>query len=812
MKKNTSKLEEEKESKELDKKEKVEKEEKLTKEEGEKTENEKKEPENLENSPKENKEKIAQEAKTTEEFKEKPKEEQFPKKSLLPANKAPEKEKMGDKEKSLDELWKEVEEARKKYVEADYKKSKIENRLKKVFGSFLKEKGEKYKIDDELEEHRASYDEALEKHKGAALADAKKRKVSKQELQEILKVYLIEKELTFQDTRVQVKLENQEGKFSGFIKDQAQELVEKYRKMPLAKKIAFGTVLGFVSAGAVYAGGTAAGLAGAAITAKRVFGGLVTGTSVSLGFEARSRKKAEKKIEKKMEEFGEKLSKVEEELNLKSEEGGISEGTIERERLQLLEGRITEEIKEVTSEERLKVIKNQNSRHLIYGIAAGIAGAVVAPKIFSYISEFIHAGHFPGHGGGLEPNEPKVSQPTVTPETPVSKVPVPENAPSQGGLTSEVEAGEGKIIFEVKEGDSLWKFIGEQLEEYEGFSELAAEQKTYVLDALKDQVAEAPEKFGLENPDILEVGQKIDLTELFEGSENNLAEFMEEAKNLSPEQLENIKEYNGEELEIEEEDGSEEKIQEKTSAPAAEETASPNKEAEIKTPETAATSEAPTAAEASATPETSTIPEAPAPASETLPAPETGPEETTPPKETPQVTPEPAKTETLSGSPAAEPANEAPAASEKPPTLEFEGEVEGAAEKLSQSGLGQYLSLEEQKSFLKRGEDFDFEKFAENFGRKVMREEEIWKVVSQSDSREVFNGNALEGKGFTEDQIRSVQKWLIEIQGNFQGYIEGPSGLDLTNADRYAPQKGMPLKKWFEEMLRLAAKKTDSLS
>lgn len=807
MKKNTSKLEEEKESKELDKKEKVEKEEKLTKEEGEKTENEKKEPENLENSPKENKEKIAQEAKTTEEFKEKPKEEQFPKKSLLPANKAPEKEKMGDKEKSLDELWKEVEEKRKKYLEKDFQHSKISSRLKSIFGSFLKEKGEKNQSEEELEKYRKDYQMALRNHQEAV--SVKKETLSEAEILKIAENYLREN-LTTADTLTQIKIENQEGKFSGFMKNHAQEWVEKYRKMPLAKKIAIGAAFSLVSAGAVYATPMLFGFAGAAITAKRVFGGLVTGTSVSLGFEARSRKKAEEKIQDKIKDL--EPSKVKEDLKLEGEEGETVKKAIEMERLQLLEGMINDSIKKVTSEENLRIIKNRNSRHLIYGIAAGTAGAVVAPKIFSYISEFIHADHSPSHWGGLEPSESAVPQGVATPETPVSKVPIPENAPSQEVPTSEVGVDENEIIIGVEKGDTLWRMTYNQLlEKFPSFKELPEEGRTYFISCCLEEMKKNLEEFGLKDPDLLQPGQKINFTPLFD-SENKLADFMEAAKNLSPEQLENIKEYNGEELEIEEEDVSEKENQEKASAPAAEETASPNKEAEIKTPETPAKSEVPTAAETSATPETSTAPEAPAPAPETPPAPETGPEETIPPKETPQVAPESAKTETLSGSPVGEPTSEAPVASEKPPTLEFEGEVEGAAEKLSQSGLGQYLSLEEQKSFLKRGEDFDFEKFAENFGRKVMREEEIWKVVSQSDSREVFNGNALEGKGFTEDQIRSVQKWLIEIQGNFQGYIEGPSGLDLTNADRYAPQKGMPLKKWFEEMLRLAAKKTDSLS
>ena len=93
-------------------------------------------------------------------------------------------------------------------------------------------------------------------------------------------------------------------------------------------------------------------------------------------------------------------------------------------------------------------------------------------------------------------------------------------------------------------GDSVWKMIDRQLQgRYEGFSKLDPAIQAHIIDALKDKVANDPSSFGLENIDEINVGQEVDLSNLFK-DESDITDMFYQAESLNPEELKNITENN----------------------------------------------------------------------------------------------------------------------------------------------------------------------------------------------------------------------------------------------------------------------------
>jgi len=97
----------------------------------------------------------------------------------------------------------------------------------------------------------------------------------------------------------------------------------------------------------------------------------------------------------------------------------------------------------------------------------------------------------------------------------------------------------------AQKGDSLWKMIERQLEARygEGFTSLDSARKTYIIDAIKDKIAENPTKFGLTDIDKIKVGQKIDFTDIFK-NEKEINIIFTKADNLTALQIKNIAQNN----------------------------------------------------------------------------------------------------------------------------------------------------------------------------------------------------------------------------------------------------------------------------
>jgi hypothetical protein len=442
-----------------------------------------------------------------------------------------------EKKQKIEKLWQEVEKNRKEYLEKDYENNTGLARVKNFFGSFLKKDkdGAGFQSEKELAKYRAYYDNSLLEHKKAVLEDAKFRGVSGKELLDIAKIYQVEANMNLVDIHDQVKKENQEGKIVDFVKEHSKKWIEKYNKLSKSEKITVGIAFGLAGAGAVYAGGATAMIVGSAIATKRILMGVITGTSVALGFEAYGKKKTAEKIQKEMEDLKKKMGEMSEE-----------------EKFKILEGFIDKDIQD--EDRKIDKIKNKNLRHLAYGVAAGIA----ASGAWSYVESIF--GDVPKGGGGGQNiptgESPVPEAPEVAEQVPKAAVPLSGEAELRGTETgpeieqtvsestveeTEIPGTEG-VIVEVQKGNPLCKIIGKQLEGYEGYADLNEAQKTYVIDALKDKVAANPETFGLENIDKLEIGQKIDLSEIFQ--DNQPENLITEAQDLNSEQMQSILENN----------------------------------------------------------------------------------------------------------------------------------------------------------------------------------------------------------------------------------------------------------------------------
>ena len=74
---------------------------------------------------------------------------------------------------------------------------------------------------------------------------------------------------------------------------------------------------------------------------------------------------------------------------------------------------------------------------------------------------------------------------------------------------------------------------------YDSFAGLNEAQQTYIIDAIKDKVAADPQSFGLTDVDVLEVGQELDLSSIFNDADN-VTEVFSNASELSKEAMDAI--------------------------------------------------------------------------------------------------------------------------------------------------------------------------------------------------------------------------------------------------------------------------------
>ena len=146
-------------------------------------------------------------------------------------------------------------------------------------------------------------------------------------------------------------------------------------------------------------------------------------------------------------------------------------------------------------------------------------------KLFSSASEI-----FTHHGENM-----------VVPQAGVLHEVVHQPPPIEGAVENTME---------VKSGDSVWKIVDRQLEGRGYFKEMAGSpeeimaKKTYIIDAIKDEIVKDPKSFGITSGDADKImaGEKINLSSFFEKNTSNvkLSSIIEKAQGIGKEDIASI--------------------------------------------------------------------------------------------------------------------------------------------------------------------------------------------------------------------------------------------------------------------------------
>ncbi len=231
--------------------------------------------------------------------------------------------KEAEKNPELEKLEREVEEARKKYAESDYKVTNTFAKLKNFFGRTFNNDPA---VNSDTVYYYKNYRKALgelrefrvqsikEKYSGTdnspARGEEEKMQELKKEVGELIAYFNKDEKLNLYDARTNARAEAREGKSMETIVKKSSEIINWYRKLNWKKKLAFSGLLLVGGVGATMA--ATAGIAGGAGVAtfivgakigQRIVGGATTGVGATLGLESLARRKEEKKSEKNKKEL-----------------------------------------------------------------------------------------------------------------------------------------------------------------------------------------------------------------------------------------------------------------------------------------------------------------------------------------------------------------------------------------------------------------------------------------------------------------------------------------------------------------------------
>lgn len=484
-------------------------------------------------------------------------------------------EKKGEKKESSDEkleaLSKELEKARREYVKKDYEMDKKSNKFAKMFG-FRAGLGN---FKEEMEEYKNNYEEALKKYKDAVIDS--EHVEDKEDMEIAARGFIIGENLNRESIRAD--LEAGEKGWSKTLVKGFNRLTERYRKLSFKQKLLIGASVAGLGFGLSVAGGMAAAGGAAALGKALTSGGALAvggyrvfsiGVS-SVGFNSMFKtaaqkwrsKKAEKEVEKikdsgfeglelgieaSYEKLKEALDKNIEEVNNRIQKGkqwkvwrkymgvgaGIGMSMLGRYLGKEIAEHFQGEASEVKNIMHISPDFEDGSDPLVNSkaIKAGTTGALHDPK-FDTLGE---------SGVNSEAIKEQVEQALHNPKFDTLGETAP-GAEAAGSLELNTEAVSGVEI--AKSGDSIWKMAEHQLENrgyFKGLTGTPEEilaKKTYLIDAIKDKVAENPKDFGLVNADKIQVGQKIDFSSIFE-NKNDIENIIDKAESLGRSDIENI--------------------------------------------------------------------------------------------------------------------------------------------------------------------------------------------------------------------------------------------------------------------------------
>jgi len=294
-----------------------------------------------------------------------------------------------NKETKLEKIQSELDKARKEYLEMDYKKRGMWDRINRFFGKrMVREEGyankleqvsyktgangEKIVDDQDVVYMRALYENKLMDYKNALLDDAKNGGVSNEKLGEILKTISLETSVKLADEHENVRVE--QGKISIVLGKHLKGMSEWYNKQPRKVKLGLAVAFGLGGTTAAFMGAAGAATAiGVAAFFRRAFVGTVTGTGASMWLEQKTGAKRETRIEKETEEF--------------VKEAGFFKYDEKTFNLKLNE-------KIFNADKNISSIKNKSVRNVVLGGTAGILVGGAA----AYIGKEFGVGEYIGKG------------------------------------------------------------------------------------------------------------------------------------------------------------------------------------------------------------------------------------------------------------------------------------------------------------------------------------------------------------------------------------------------------------------------------
>jgi len=403
-----------------------------------------------------------------------------------------------------------VSEEKEEQAKAQERKEKFIEELRET--PELKQK--KIKISEKQAE--AIYEAELKKaeYKKVKRELSEKLKIEGMSLGKIYDLVVVKEEDLFQKAKVE--------RGSATEKNIFRRGLEKWMRLGTGKRILYSTLL----LGGVGAAASVVGVAGASVftaalispgRALRIGGAIVAGKTVGFTFEGA--RKVLSKVFKTKEKREAILNQLRAEFNINNL------GQIEEKRQKLFE-------RWRKRERNIKLAKG------ILMATAGVGGA-------------IGVGWVEASPAAEAPVEALPQPSTPTPEELKARFPwlkyeeVVEKAKAE--LREAVESAPVKIssIETAGKDDSIWRMAERQLEARYGekFTALNEARKTYLIDAIKDKIAENPAKFGLEDIDTIKVGQKVDFASIFEDKAEIDKAFVR-ADVLTESQIKNIEHNN----------------------------------------------------------------------------------------------------------------------------------------------------------------------------------------------------------------------------------------------------------------------------
>ncbi len=496
-------------------------------------------------------------------------------------------------EKKLREL---VDRAREKYVKGDYTTTNVFAKIRKILGKNLRSSADNL-ID--VKEAKAEYEQNLANLLAYQIKKIRDKKLTEEELNkeidELTKYYYQDEKINLYESHTKVRAEaweNKLGKKSGWAIEKSKQYVNWYRKLNWKKKISLSVAItltgaGFLMIGQRVLGGAAAGV-GASVgleawQRKKEEKNLATDTegikrTVEMESEVEEKYKVLMEfLEAKIAGYGDDLQNEKAKAIKRKLVGamvGIFIGSGAASHL------VHWGVDKVENTEVVKTAKtfwvnlyNQHFGHSLETIST--VSKDVSKETIKHAGK--HAGKHVGNVTGVESHAQNIPDHHYNHSVDASKVSMSDKPTLNsshlkganaglhenygGKVTDSVSADHAQNIpdhhynhsvdasntrtadylMKAQKGDSVWKIIGKQLEGHYGktFNNLNPAQKTYVIDVMKDKIAQNPAGFGLKNIDKIKIGQKFDFTKLLE-NKADVAKVFEQAKHLSSSQLKDI--------------------------------------------------------------------------------------------------------------------------------------------------------------------------------------------------------------------------------------------------------------------------------